>query len=212
MNNKLKSGLLLFMIVGPLLLFGLFHLLGTNHYGIQTYYPTGVDNNGDTTYHKIPDFSFINQNGEEVTLANFEDKIFVVDFFFTTCPTICPKMSSNIAYLQKSFKNHGDEVKFLSHTVDPIHDSVEVLKEYSKVYEAKDDVWHMVTGDKQKLYNQAKEGYKIIADDGDGFSHSEKLILVDKNKNIRGYYDGTNEEEVENLLSEIMILMYEQSN
>lgn len=209
MNDKLKSGLLLFMLVGPLLLFGLFHLFGTNHYSIPKYYPLGLDESGDTTYHQIPDFSFINQNGEEVNLEAFEDKIFVVNYFFTTCPTICPKISKHMAYLQNSFRNH-DDVKFLSHTVDPKHDSVNVLREYADLYEAKDDVWHLVTGDKEKLYNQAKVGYKIIAAEGDGFTHSEKLILVDKNKNIRGYYDGTNEKEVEKLLSEIWILTYEQ--
>lgn len=209
MNQKLKSGLLLFMIVGPLLLFGLFHFFGTNHYKIPKYYPTGVDTNGDTLYHQIPNFKFIDQNNKEVTLNNFENKIFVVDFFFTTCPTICPKLSSNISYLQKSFKNH-DDVKFLSHTVDPQHDTIQVLKDYADLYGAKEDVWHLVTGNKELLFKQAVEGYKVVANESDGFNHSEKLILIDKNKNIRGYYDGTNKEEVENLLSEIRILLYEQ--
>ena len=114
MSNKIKSGLLILMLVGPLLLFGLFHLFGTNHYSIKKFYPIAVDAYGDTTFHQIPDFNFINQNNEEVTLNDFDDKIFIVDFMFTTCPTICPKLTNNMAYLQRSFKNHDDEVMFLS--------------------------------------------------------------------------------------------------
>lgn len=210
MSQKLKSGLLLFMLVGPLLFFGLFHLFGTNHYSIKKYYPLGLDKNNDTIYHTIPDFKFENQNGKEITKSDYKDKIFVVDFFFTSCPTICPVMSKNIAYLQNGFKNH-DEVMFLSHSVDP-EDNQEKLKEYAKLYEAKDGVWNLVTGDKNEIYRQAVEGYKIIAAENDGFVHSEKLVLVDKNFVIRGYYDGTKEKEVENLLSEIRILMYEQND
>lgn len=211
MNKKMKSGLLLFMLVGPLLLFGLFHLFGTNHYNIPTFYPLKVNEDGDTLYHTIPNFTFINQNEEEITINDYKDKLFVVDFFFTTCPTICPKLSSNIAYLQKSFKNHSD-VMFLSHTIDPTHDSIPVLKEYADLYGVKDGVWNLVTGDKEYIYEQAKEGYKLIVGEKDGLFHSEKLVLVDKKLHIRGYYDGTNPEEVEKLLSEIRVLLYEQSD
>ena len=199
MNKNLKSGLLLFLLVGPLLFFGFFHLFGTNSYNIPIYYPTGINESGDTIYHKVPDFSFTDQYGEEVTLEKFKNKLFVVDFFFVKCPTVCPKISSSMAYLQKSFKNH-DDVLFLSHTVDPVHDTIPILKEYAELYGAKKDVWHFVTGDKEKLYTQAKEGYKLLAAENDHFTHSEKLVLVDKNLNIRGYYNGTDEKEVEKFI------------
>lgn len=211
MNNKFKSGLLIIMLVGPLLFFGLFHLFGTNHYNIPKLYPLSVNEKGDTTYHQIPQFNFIDQNNNEITLNDFDGKLFVANFFFTNCPTTCPKMSKYMAYLQSSFKNHTDEVAFISHSIEPEKDSVKVLRDYADIHGATDNVWYLVTGDKSKIYNQANEGYKIITNDNDGFMHSEKFVLIDKNKNIRGYFDGTNEKEVEKLLSEIWILMYEQS-
>ena len=210
MTKNLKSGLLLFLLVGPLLFYISFHLLGTNHYSIKKYYPISVNNNtNDTIYHQIPDFSFTNQLGEKVDKNTFEDKIYVANFFFTSCPTICPKMTNSMKYLQDSFKNH-DDVIFLSHTVDPETDDVSTMKEYADLQEADHEKWNFVTGNKEDIYKIAKEGYKIIATENDGFVHSEKLVLVDKNFVIRGYFNGTNEKEVEDLLSNIRILMYEQ--
>lgn len=210
MTNKFKSGLLIFMLVGPLLFFTLFHLFGTNHYNIPKLYPTGVDINKDTVYHQIPEFSFVNQHGQKITKEDYKSKLFVVNFFYTSCPTNCPRVTDNIAYLQESFKNHED-VMFLSHSVDTDFDTEQKLKEYADIYKAKKATWNMVSGNKKDIINQASEGYKISSAKNEGFMHSDQLVLIDKNFVIRGYFDGTNEKEVENLLSSIRILLYEQS-
>lgn len=209
MNKNFKGGLLLFMLVGPLLFFTLFHLFGTNHYGIKKYYPIEVKLDGDTLYHTIPDFVLVNQNGEKITKESYSNQIFVVSFFKTTCPTICPKVAKHISYLQESFKNHAD-VNFMSHALDSESDDVNVLKEYAKLNNVNSERWNLVTGELDQLIKLAKEGYRIIDKNDVIFEHSNKLVLVDKNYVIRGYFDGTKEKEVENLLSNIRILRYEQ--
>lgn len=162
--------------------------------------------------HKIADFSLVNQNNELVTLATFEDKIYVADFFFTRCGTICPIMTTNMADIQKAFLN-DDEVLLLSHSVTPVMDSVSVLKEYAINKGVVDSKWHLVTGDKKEIYNLARKSYFAVLNEGDGgvqdFIHTEQFVLVDKKKRIRGYYDGTDPNEILRIIEDISILKRE---
>ena len=163
--------------------------------------------------HKIANFSLLNQNGEEVTQNVFQDKIYVADFFFTRCGTICPIMTTNMAAVQKAFLN-DTLVLLLSHSVTPIMDSVSVLKEYAVNKEVIDAKWHLVTGDKKEIYKLARKSYFAVLDEGDGgaqdFIHTEQFILVDKKKRIRGYYDGTDSKEIKRIIDDIYLLKKEK--
>lgn len=162
--------------------------------------------------HTIADFTLVNQLGDTVTQADFEGKVYVADFFFATCPTICPVMSSNIARLQTYFKQYP-EVKFLSHSVTPEMDSVEVLAEYGERYGALPEKWVLATGDKKHIYELARKSYFAVLDEGDGgvqdFIHTENFILVDPKKRIRGFYDGTSDGDMVRLKEEIKLLLIE---
>lgn len=160
-------------------------------------------------YHTIADFSLTNQNGETVTQADYEDKIYVADFFFTTCPTICPIMTKNMAGLQEKIKD-DPEVMLLSHSVTPQIDSVPQLKKYALEKGVIDTKWNLVTGDKKHIYELARKSYLAVKTDGDGgpfdMIHTENFILVDKEKRIRGFYDGTQETDMVKLLEDLNIL------
>ncbi|MDX1363539.1 MAG: SCO family protein [Arenibacter latericius] len=160
-------------------------------------------------YHTIADFALTNQNGELVTQKDYEDKIYVADFFFTTCPTICPIMTKNMADIQSKIKD-DDEVMLLSHSVTPDIDSVPQLKKYAEEQGVLDHKWNLVTGDKKQIYELARKSYLAVKTDGDGgpfdMIHTENFILVDKSKRIRGFYDGTNSEDMEKLMSDLEIL------
>lgn len=195
-------------------LFYLFLHTGVNNFKrLPIIGPKEVQANGDTLYHTIPDFSFTNQNGEKVTQADFEGKIYVADFFFATCPTICPKMATHMLELQKHFYDRKD-FRLLSHTVNPSHDSVEVLRAYADKVHAMDSVWTFVTGDKEDIYQVAFEGYfaNAMVDDlaPGGFLHTSNLILVDKQGRIRGVFDGTSTSETNDLMDAIEILYREE--
>ena len=146
-------------------------------------------------YHKIKDFSMKNQNGETITQEFYNDKIYVADFFFTTCPTICPIMTENMGYVQEKIKNDSD-VLLLSFSVTPEIDSVEQLKKYALEKNVIDSKWNLVTGNKKDIYNLARTSYLVAKTNGDGgkydMIHTENFVLVDKEKRIRGFYDGTN--------------------
>jgi len=163
--------------------------------------------------HKVADFRLTNQNGEIITQDNFKDKIYVADFFFTRCQSICPIMTVNMADLQEYFKN-DDEIKFLSHSVTPIIDSVSVLKAYAIKNGAIDGKWDITTGDKKHIYELARKSYFAVLDEGDGgvqdFIHTEQFILVDKKKQIRGFYDGTDKTEMDRIIKDIEILKKEK--
>lgn len=167
---------------------------------------------GDTIYHTVPGFSFVNQDGDSISETVTEGKFIVAEYFFTTCQTICPIMSNHLEKVQDEFKD-DPLVVILSHTVDPENDSVPVLKEYATKHHLISGKWHMLTGDKKALYDQARYGYLISALEGDGgpddFIHSEKLVLVDKDKRIRGFYDGTDTKDVTRLMNEIEVLKFE---
>lgn len=145
--------------------------------------------------HKIADFAFTNQNGKVITQKDYENTIYVADFFFTTCPTICPKMTDNMVWLQNQLKNNP-EVKLLSFSVTPDIDSPEVLKKYAIEKGVDDSRWNLVTGDKKDIYYLARKSYLAVKtgkpEELYDMVHTENFILVDKNKRIRGFYDGTN--------------------
>lgn len=158
-------------------------------------------------YHTIADFELTNQNGKTITQADYDGKIYIADFFFTTCPTICPIMTKNMASIQDKV---GDDVLLLSHSVTPQIDSVAQLKKYALEKDVDDTKWNLVTGDKKQIYELARKSYLAVKTDGDGgpfdMIHTENFILVDKEKRIRGFYDGTKEEEIQKLLSDLEIL------
>jgi protein SCO1/2 len=160
-------------------------------------------------YHTIADFELTNQNGEQVTQNDYEDKIYIADFFFTTCPTICPIMTKNMATIQSKIKS-DDEVLLLSHSVTPEIDSVAQLKKYALEEGVLDHKWNLVTGDKKQIYELARKSYLAVKTDGDGgpfdMIHTENFILVDKERRIRGFYDGTNPEEIEKLMGDLEVL------
>ena len=165
-------------------------------------------------YHRISDFSLLNQNGNNVTQEDYKNKIYVADFFFTTCPDICPIMTGNMLYLQENLKDTN--VMLASFSVTPKIDTVEVLKEYSTLKGVDDSRWNLMTGDKKQIYDLARKSYlvaKAIPDGKNhGMIHTENFVLVDRDKRIRGYYDGTNIEDMDKLLDDIQILLKSYEN
>ena len=159
--------------------------------------------------HTTLDFELINQNGETITEETYKDKIYVTDFFFTRCGSICPIMTDNMAKIQNKFKNE-DDVMLLSLSVTPEIDSVFVLRDYANKKGVIDGKWHVTTGNKKHIYNLARKSYFAVLESGDGglqdFIHTTNFILIDKKKQIRGIYDGTDENEIERIIHDINIL------
>jgi len=166
----------------------------------------------DTLHHTIQEFAFVDQDSALVTNSTFEDKIYVADFFFTSCPTICPVMKTQMLKIYDKFEEQ-DQLAFLSHTIDPKHDSVAVLKDYAERLGVESVKWHFVTGKKQTIYELAQRSYMSVAGEDKkavgGFIHSGRFILVDKAGRIRGMYDGTSEDDVNKLISDIPVLLNE---
>lgn len=160
-------------------------------------------------YHAIADFSFINQNGKIITQKDYEGKIYVADFFFTTCGSICPKMTTNLVEIQKAFINNP-KVMLLSHTVFPETDSVAVLKEYAIKNGVIDNKWNLVTGDKKQIYTMARKSYLAVKlgkpEELYDMVHTENFVLVDSKRRVRGFYDGTKKEDIERLIEDINFL------
>jgi len=170
-------------------------------------------NNGDTLYHTIAPFSFTNQFGETITDSVTKDKIYIANFFFATCQSICPRMNTQLGRVAKAY-DADNEILFLSHTINPSNDTVEVLAQYGAKYGAVKNKWHLLTGAKPAIYDLAKTSYLInaVEDDGsaEGFIHSEFLLLIDKQKRIRGTYDGTDSIMVNKLIEDIKLLKTEK--
>jgi len=166
----------------------------------------------ETVYPTIPDFSFTNQDKQTVTQADFKNKIYVADFFFVTCPTICPIMKKNMLTVYKEFKDNPD-VKILSHTIDPEHDNPDVLKQYAKDLGVTGATWQFVTGDREKIYDIGQKHYMVSAmedsSQAGGYIHSGAFVLIDKDRHIRGMYDGTTEEGTAKLKEDLKILLKE---
>ncbi len=168
---------------------------------------------GDTVYHAIQNFTFTNQLGNTITQVNFKNKIYVANFMFTTCKSICPIMTNQLLQVQKAYLN-DTTVLLLSHSVDPKNDSIRALQNYAAMYQINHNKWHLVTGNKQDIYKTAKIDYLVTAKEDvtitEQFLHSEFLILVDTKKHIRGYYDGTDSMSVVKLIKDIKILLKEK--
>ena len=180
--------------------------------------------NGDTIFHKVPNFTLVNQNSDSITNSDLEGKIYVTDFFFTTCPSICPIMTNNLVKVQRAFKGNSD-FALVSHTVNPEFDREAILKEYAAKMHADTSNWHFLTGTKEAIYNTAFHGYFANAGADElapgGFLHSEYFILVDKEGrvrsgydkqgNVKGVYDGTNDQDVLQLVNDIKQLLKEHN-
>jgi protein SCO1/2 len=163
-------------------------------------------------YHKIENFSLTNQNGKTITQDDYKNKIYVADFFFTTCQTICPIMTENMVEIQKNILQ-DDDVMLLSHSVTPKIDSVAQLKRYAIKKGVNDTKWNLVTGDKKEIYNLARKSYLAVKSYGNGdeydMIHTENFMLVDKKRQIRGFYDGTDPEEITRIIKDIKTLKKE---
>lgn len=163
-------------------------------------------------YHKIADFSLTNQNGKTITQNDYKDKIYVADFFFTTCQTICPIMTDHMREIQKEIMDDND-VMLLSHSVTPVIDSVAQLKKYALRKGINDKKWNLVTGDKKQIYELARKSYLAVKSDGNGdkydMIHTENFMLIDKKRQIRGFYDGTDPEAISELINDIETLKKE---
>jgi len=165
----------------------------------------------DTIYHKLPDFKLVDQNGETITAKNFDNKIFVASFFYTHCPSVCNTINKNVNALLSDYAKNN-MVCFASITVDPQRDSVSVLHKYSQQYRPPGIKWLFLTGDTSVIYPLARKGFLVdaVKIDNDNFIYSDKLILIDKEKRIRGYYSGTSTNDITKLNDEIKVLIAEE--
>jgi len=185
-------------------------------YNEATFTPRWLSPNDQTldTFHRISSFKLTNQNGETITEKNSKDKIYVVDFFFTICPGICPKMTANMMQLQDEFIN-DDDVMLMSHSVTPEMDSVPVLKRYAEDKGILSRKWHLVTGTQEEIYKLGRKDYFVeenlgLTKEVDEFLHSENFVLMDKNRHIRGIYNGLNKSSVSQLIIDIKTLQKEK--
>ncbi len=164
----------------------------------------------DTLDHTIPDFKLLNQDSNWVSNQSFEGKVYVADFFFTSCPTICPVMKKEMLRVYEAYKDN-DEVAIISHTIDPEYDTIALLKDFAERLNVEAPKWNFVTGEKAEIYELGQKGYMVTAlEDEDaegGFIHSGAFILVDKDRQIRGAYDGTKAEDVDRLIIDIQKLL-----
>jgi len=221
-NKSFKVGILIAILAVPTFVFVFLKLFGQNYYTLPYLMPE-IDESGqvlmngaDTVFHQIPFYKLIDQRGKEFNSVETKGKIYVADFFFTRCGTICPKLSNSLSRVQSIF-SADTNVIIVSHSVDPKHDSSAVLKQYAQKYDAKYGKWYFLTGEKKTIYDIAIKGYKLPAADAseydnkiksidETFIHSEKLLLIDKEGYIRGIYDGTYSPDVERLIGEIKVL------
>jgi len=168
-----------------------------------------------TKDHTIADFELINQNGKIITSKNYKNKIYVADFFFTRCTNICITMAYNMSELQEYYKDDTD-MMFLSHSVTPEIDSVAVLKEYALNKGVVDKKWNVTTGSKVHIYELARKSYMAVVEDGNGgendFIHTEQFVLIDKERRIRGYYDGTEKKDMDKLKKDVALLKLAYTN
>ncbi len=215
---RILQGLVLVCILMvPVLVFLFLRGFGTNDYDIPIFFEKGIDNPfqecpiADTTQHYIPDFTFVNQEGKSKGKAQMKGKITIVDFFFTSCPSICPAMSAEMERVNDMFRDEP-RVQIMSISIDPEFDTPQILKEYADRHFAEAGKWDFLSGDKDETYQLARCGFVIPAMDGlgvpDDFVHSDKFVLVDEEGRIRGYYSGTNREDVDLLMLETKVLLH----
>jgi len=220
MTPKKVLGLGLLLLV-PVLAFLFLEVFGKNEYALRTYYPVLDENtdaplmqNGDTVFQRIPDFRLTAQTGQEITPQDLKDQVYVANFIFSSCKDICKKMTHQMTRVQEAFAQES-RVKLVSFSVDPERDSVATLNKYAQQYGADAKKWYFLTGPKAQIYHLAREGYKLAAMPAPtavpDFIHSEKFVLVDDQRHVRGFYDGTSEEDVDRLITEIQILLNERA-
>ncbi len=212
--SKYKFFAVFFLILSIIIISIIYQIMKPKEV-LKIYQPADVSTElVDTTlqyvkkYHTIADFSLTNQNGKTITQDDYKNKIYVADFFFTTCQTICPIMTSHMAEIQEKLKN-DKQVMLLSHTVTPEIDTVAQLKRYALEKGVNDAKWNLVTGNKKEIYDLARKSYLAAKDvpfSENDLVHTENFVLVDKKKRIRGFYDGTDPESIEKLLADIKIL------
>jgi len=219
---RILQGLVLVCILLiPVLIFMFLRGFGKNEYDLPVFFQKGVDNPflecpiGDTTQHYIPEFTFVNQEGKSVGRAQMNGKVTIVDFFFTSCPSICPVMSKEMERVNDMFRDEA-KVQIMSISIDPEYDTPEVLKTYADEHNAIPGKWHFLSGPKEETYQLARCGFVMPTLDGNGvpddFVHSDKFILIDELGRIRGYYSGTNREDVDLLMLETKVLLHGKSN
>ena len=241
MQKNIKAGILIAVLAIPALFYLFLKGVGENHYKLPKMIPVIDSTSGevkltknpnpkwnepemDTVFHTIPAWTLTDENARPFSSSSLKGKIYVADFFFTRCESICPKMSSELTRLQDVFVNNED-IQIVSFSVDPSNDTPEKLKQYAKEYDAVAGKWHFMTGTREQIYPLAIKGYyipvadaseydKAIKSPNETFIHSEKLILVDKEGYIRGFYDGTDKKDVDRLILEIRVLrkIYETGN
>ena len=217
----LQGMVLVCILLIPVLIFMFLRGFGKNEYDLPVFFEKGVDNPflecpiGDTTQHFIPNFTFTNQEGKAVGRKEMEGKVTIVDFFFTSCPSICPVMSREMERVNDMFRDEPN-VQIMSISIDPEYDTPEILKSYADEHNAITGKWHFLTGPKDLTYQLARCGFVLPTLDGNGvpddFVHSDKFILVDELGRIRGYYSGTNREDVDLLMLETKVLLYGKGN
>ena len=213
----LQGMVLVCILLIPLLIFLFLRGFGKNEYDLPIYFQNGVDNpfqecpSTDAGQHYIPDFSFMNQNEEFIGRAEMEGKITIVDFFFTSCPSICPIMSKEMERVNDRFRDEP-RVQIMSISIDPEYDTPEILKSYADRHNAIPGKWHFLSGPKEETYQLAKCGFVLPILDGNGvpddFVHSDKFVLIDEHGRIRGYYSGTDREAVDLLMLETKVLLH----
>ncbi|MBX2892251.1 MAG: SCO family protein [Saprospiraceae bacterium] len=167
---------------------------------------------GDTIYREIPDFAFIDQDSQLVTNATFDDKVYVVDFFFIHCPTICPRVKKNGLRIYEKYKD-DTRVVLLSHSIDTKNDTVAALRRHAEKLGIETQRWHLVTGEKDAIYGIADDYFSVATENPDapgGFDHSGRLILVDKKRRVRSFCDGTDAKDVDRFMKDIDLLLEEQ--
>ncbi len=219
---KKSKSLLIFLIVFSAISLPVFYHLLKVDKKLKVYNPIDVNPSlvhesikHITKDHKIADFKLKNQNGETITQKNYENKIYIADFFFTRCTNICIAMAYNMNELQEYYKN-DDDIMFLSHSVTPVMDSVPVLRKYADEKGVIDGKWNVTTGPKKHIYELARKSYFAVLEDGDGgeddFIHTEQFVLVDKDRRIRGFYDGTDKKDMEKLKEDMILLKEEYAS
>jgi protein SCO1/2 len=219
---KKSKSLLIFLIVFSAISLPVFYHLLKVDKKLKVYNPIDVNPSlvhesikHITKDHKIADFKLKNQNGETITQKNYENKIYIADFFFTRCTNICIAMAYNMNELQEYYKN-DDDIMFLSHSVTPVMDSVPVLRKYADEKGVIDGKWNVTTGPKKHIYELARKSYMAVIEEGDGgeddFIHTEQFILVDKERRIRGFYDGTDKKDMEKLKEDMILLKEEYAS
>lgn len=211
MRLKKSSFVVLGLIVVPILIYWLLSYSKQNFKSLPFYGERFVADESkplDTTYYAVPDFNLIAQTGESISQKNLAGHIYIANFFFASCENVCPKMNAKVETVYNSLKEFS-EIKFISHTVDPANDSVAVLKEYAQKFHADPSIWYFVTGTKEDIY-KAGQGYLLpVSIEDKSVDHSQQLILVDKEKHIRGIYDGLDDLEIRRLKEDVKMLLYD---